>query len=172
MRWTLPTWSPRRSRTGATPRSWHHLPSKVWLLKTVHMERLEPYGQNRVTYRFEDQGSGVKLVLKLGAHGDEVGLSQTYSGFLRHGCLARHLQGPLGHALGVHCLRLPYPGHPPGKGGAGHHLLGTARGGLERSRGVPYVLHCGAHSPGRAKGLELMDTGASNIGLDKGSPGS
>ena len=92
--------TPQPNRRNATA-SWHHLPSKVWLLKspiynsqaTVRLERLAPYGQNRVTYGFEDQGSGVKLVLKLGAHGDEVGLSRTYSGFCAsvvwHGTLSR-----------------------------------------------------------------------------------
>ena len=164
--------TPQPNRRNATA-SWHHLPSKVWLLKspiynsqaTVHLERLEPYGQNRVTYGFEDQGSDVKLVLKLGAHGDEVGLSRTYSGFCAsvvwHGTFrvrwATHLESTASVSLIPAILQERVELATTFLELQGVDSKGSVEF-LTYSTVVLAIL--------RATGVELMDTGASNLGIN------
>ena len=165
---------PRRSQTGAMPRRrGTTCLSKVWLLKspiynsqaTVRLERLEPYRQNRVTYGFEDQGSGVKLVLKLGAHGDEVGLSRTYSGFCAsvvwHGTFkvrwATHLESTASVSLIPAILQERVELATTFLELQGVDSKGSVEF-LTYSTVVLAVL--------RATGVELLDTGASNLGVN------
>ena len=164
--------TPQPNRRNATA-SWHHLPSKVWLLKspiynsqaTVRLERLEPYGQNRVTYGFEDQGSGVKLVLKLGAHGDEVGLSRTYSGF----CASVVWHGTFKVRWATHSESTASVSLIPAILQERVELATTflELQGVDSKGSVEFLTYSTVVlAVLRATGVELLDTGASNLGVN------
>ena len=164
--------TPQPNRRNATA-SWHHLPSKVWLLKSpiynsqaaVRLERLEPYGQNRVTYGFEDQGSGVKLVLKLGAHGDEVGLSRTYSGF----CASVVWQGTFKVRWATHSESTASVSLIPAILQERVELATTflELQGVDSKGSVEFLTYSTVVlAVLRATGVELLDTGASNLGVN------